>query len=63
MTMNYPHHFLHDIEAMTSEQQDARRDELIGWVKRYSTGGGNPKWVTFHLFELARLAKIMRDRA
>jgi len=60
--LNYPKHFLHDIEAMTPGERAERCDELIAWTKRYATGYANPKWVEHHLFELAALAEMMRGK-
>lgn len=59
--LNYEQHFLEDIDTMTPAQQEARRDELIGWAKRFAAGHANPKWLKSHFFELARLAELARD--
>ncbi|MCZ4268989.1 hypothetical protein O4H48_13905 [Rhodobacteraceae bacterium G21628-S1] len=61
-TLSYPLHFLHDIENMTPVQRADRCDELIAWAKRYADGNANPKWVKHHMFELARLAEMMRGK-
>lgn len=58
MTLSYPQHFLVDLENMTAEERDARRQELIAWTQRYATSQANPKWAEPHLFELARLNEI-----
>lgn len=51
--------FLHDIEAMTSEEREARRLELCAWVRRFARGHANPKWVVPHMNELARLGEFV----
>lgn len=61
--LSYPKHFLHDIENMTPAQRADRCDELIHWAKRYARGNANPKWVPYHMYELARLAEMMRGKA
>ncbi len=58
--LNYPLHFLHDIDQMSPEDRGARCDELIAWAKRFADGDANAKWVRFHMFELASLAERMR---
>ena len=59
--LSYPKHFLHDIEAMTPQRQEARAEELVHWAKRYAAGHANPKWVLYHMFELARLYELRAD--
>lgn len=61
--LNYPDHFLHDIENMSPEERKSRQAELIAWSKRYATGHANSKWLKFHLFELARLAELTASDA
>lgn len=63
MPLSYPEHFLHDIERMTPGEREAREAELIGWAKRRSDGHANPKWDTYHLFELSRLLEMRRASA
>lgn len=55
--LTYPTHFLHDIERMDDVERDQRCNELIQWVKRYADGNANPKWVAYHMFELAQFAQ------
>ena len=59
--LSYPDDFLHDIENMSTKERSERCRELIQWVKRHKDGEANPKWVVYHMNELARLAEIMRD--
>lgn len=61
--LSYDQHFLVDIDKMTPAQREARRDDLIGWAKRFAAGHANPKWLKPHFFELARLAELARDGA
>ena len=63
--LTYPDHFLHDIENMSADMRDARMQELSHWSLRFANRTANPKWVTNHMFELARLAELTaaeRDR-
>lgn len=53
--------FLHDIEAMTSEEREDRRLELCAWARRFARGNANPKWVVPHMNELARLSEFVAD--
>ena len=59
--LSYPAHFLQNVNTMTPSERVERSYELIGWVKRYADGYANPKWVEYHLFELAKLCEMMLD--
>ena len=60
--LKFPNHFLVDLEDLTPAARARRCDELIAWAKRYAKGNANPKWVEHHMFELARLAEMMRGK-